>query len=667
MRAINGEQKRSFLASTAIAVVIAAMTSGAYAQQQSATTDADSVKLKTITIQKATGAQNSAASANKETINRDTIERFGSTKIDDVLRGTTPGVFTSINASNPGVAVNIRGFEGSGRVNMLIDGVPQNYRNSDHSSAGYSYIDSNLLADIDIQRGAITTEQGGALAGSVNFRTLGVDDIILDGKDKGVLGRASWGSNGTGFSEMLAGAARVNSVGLAAAISRRDSKDYKNGNGDTVDKSGQELTSGLFKAEFGFGEDQKLTLGGILYNNHYGTSQAGFGGRATIYDMFVQNRTFFAQYNYNPSDNDLVNLNVNLYHNTTLQNWGEGTGSFTGRQVAVKTTGMTASNTSQFSFGDVAVSWKNGLELNHDNAAGNSVGVNPADANSDKVAVFTEATWTYNALQVITGLRYDHFKLKSEDDGISNSDGELSPKVTVAYNVTDWLQPYVTYSHSMRTPTLQETFLGGVAHAGVGSMKGNPNLRPEKQHGWEFGVNVAQDGIFTAEDGLRIKANYYTLRVEDYITLAADYSMFANVAGTSTVKGFELDARYDAGFAFAGIAYTHTKSELPEQNYLGGNQFLPEDIVTATGGARFFDRKLEAGTRVQYVSSGKMLGGGESEAYTLVDLFAKYKFTDTLDVSVQVLNVADKAYTPALSIYGSGRGRTFLVATQLQF
>ncbi|MEN5299465.1 hypothetical protein ABE530_14070 [Brucella sp. TWI559] len=89
--------------------------------------------------------------------------------------------------------------------------------------------------------------------------------------------------------------------------------------------------------------------------------------------------------------------------------------------------------------------------------------------------------------------------------------------------------------------------------------------------------------------------------------------------------------------------------------------------MSVTGGARFFDRKLEAGTRIQHVSSGKMLGGGESDAYTLVDLFAKYKFTDTLDASIQVLNVADKAYTPALSIYGSGRGRTFLVSTQFQF
>ena len=220
----------------------------------------------------------------------------------------------------------------------------------------------------------------------------------------------------------------------------------------------------------------------------------------------------------------------------------------------------------------------------------------------------------------------------------------------------------------MRSPSLQETFLGGVAHTGTGMMHGNPNLRPEKQRGWEFGVNIARDGILTAEDGLRLKANYYTMRVEDYITAASDYSQFINVDGTSTVKGFELDARYDAGFAFGGIAYTHSTSELPEQTAgMGANQYLPEDVVTVTAGARFFERKLESGLRVQHVSSGKSISGNDTDPYTLVDVFAKYKFTDTVDLSLQVLNIADKEYTPALSTYGSGRGRTFLVSTQFQF
>ncbi|MBB5702724.1 hemoglobin/transferrin/lactoferrin receptor protein [Ochrobactrum daejeonense] len=646
------------------------MTSNSFAQEQKASEDDAGVALKTITIRRAGGAQDpTAIPAPVGKVDRNAIDRFGGAKLDDALRGTA-GVFTLQSASNPGVAVNIRGFEGSGRINMMIDGVPQSYRNTAHDAQGYAYIDPNLLSEIDIARGAVTTEGGTGLAGSVNFRTLGVDDVILDGKDKGVLGRASWGSNGTGFSEMLAGATRVNSIGIVAAISRHDADNYENGDGVTVQKSGEELTSGLFKAEFGLGEDQKLTLGGVLYNNHYGTYAVGYRpGTYTTYDMFLQNRTFFAQYNYNPSDNELIGLDVNIYHNSTLQNWEDGNGSFVGRQISTETTGMTASNTSRFNFGDVAVAWKNGFEINRDNASGNNTGVNPADAKSNRGAVFSEAIWNYQALQVVTGLRYDYFKLENEDGTVSNDDSTFNPKVTVAYNVTDWLQPYVTYAHSMRSPSLQETFLGGVAHSGQQPMHGNPDLRPEKQRGWEFGVNIARDGIFTMEDGLRIKANYYTMRVEDYITAASDYSQFVNIEGTSTVKGFELEARYDAGFAFGGLAYTHSTSELPEQTAgLGANQYLPEDVVTITAGGRFFERKLESGLRVQHVSSGKALGGGEStDPYTLVDLFAKYKFTDTVDLSLQVLNIADKTYTPALSSYGSGRGRTFLVSTQFQF
>ncbi|HHV68124.1 MAG TPA: TonB-dependent receptor plug domain-containing protein, partial [Ochrobactrum intermedium] len=210
MRATGGVHRRSFKASTGLAVILATMTSQAFAQEQKAADDEAGVALKTITIRRANDAQvPTSVTAPVGKVNREEINRFGGAKLDDVLRGTA-GVFTLQSGSNPGVAVNIRGFEGSGRVNMMIDGVPQSYRNTAHDAQGYAYIDPNLLSEIDVARGAVTTEGGTALAGSVNFRTLGVDDVILDGKNKGVLGRASWGSNGTGFSEMLAGAARVN-------------------------------------------------------------------------------------------------------------------------------------------------------------------------------------------------------------------------------------------------------------------------------------------------------------------------------------------------------------------------------------------------------------------------------------------------------------------------
>ena len=56
------------------------------------------------------------------------IQSFGQGgDIENVLR-SIPGVSTVDSTNNPGIAINIRGFEGSGRVNMSIDGVRQNFQ-----------------------------------------------------------------------------------------------------------------------------------------------------------------------------------------------------------------------------------------------------------------------------------------------------------------------------------------------------------------------------------------------------------------------------------------------------------------------------------------------------------------------------------------------------------
>jgi hemoglobin/transferrin/lactoferrin receptor protein len=632
------------------------MASQSLAQEQKAAESESDVKLKTITI-KGDGAKGDATyntPAAVSTVSSEELRRNGDVKLDDVLRDK-PGVFTRVNGSQPGVAVNIRGFEGSGRVNMMVDGVRQNFRFTGHEAQGFTYVDPNLLADIDISRGAVTGTGGGALAGSVNFRTLGVDDIVRQGQQYGVLGRASWGSNGVGFSEMLAAGARVNSMGVAAAISRRDSKNYKDGDGVEQSDTGQELTSGLVKTEFGFGEDHKLSLGGVFYNNDFG---------ANSYDQNVKNKTFTANYSYNPSDNDLIDLHVNAYYNrldmTYYNSLSTGLpGSATGRGITDKGYGFDISNTSRFNVGEVGVKWNYGVEY-----------------------------FSYGIVDLIAGLRYDFFKTSgSADTGLAGfgengvydvdiSKQRLDPKITLAINATDWLQPYVTFSQSMRSPTLQETMLGG-NHPGSTSVSflPNPTLSPETQKGWEIGVNLKKDDLFLAGDSLRLKADYYDMDVEDYITSTFNPTyrkyQFVNVDGTSQVRGFELEAMYDAGMAFGGITYTHSKSDLPAQTPgLGAGQYMPDDVFSVSGGARFLERKLTVGGRYSYVSGGDTVGYTgvtQSDSYGLVDVFANYKFTDNVDLTLKVNNLFDKSYTPFLSTSGSGQGRTFLVATQFQF
>ena len=641
-------------------------------------------------------------------VGRSDIEAFGSTNMDDVLR-SIPGTWTRESPNNPGVAVNIRGFEGSGRVNMMIDGVRQNFRFTGHEAQGFVYVDPNLLAGVDIARGAVSTAGGaGALAGTANFRTLDVGDIIKYGQNAGVLTTATWGSNNVGWSEMFAAGARSGSVGVAGAISKRDSDNYKNGSGITVPFTDQDLISGLFKLEFTPSSEHFLKFGGVFYDNDFS---------ANSYFQNVRSETFTMNYAYKPIDNPLVHLRLNAYRNNVEMEYLRGlnaTALSVGRNIDVEGQGFDISNTSRFNLGAVKVKAEYGYEyfedefdvINSRTTPGR--GVNPSGGSS-VAGAFSQTTFSYGIVDFIAGLRYDMYSIDgtgsiSSTNPIGLQGGpfevhrdvdRLNPKATLAFTPFAWLQPYVTYSETMRFPTVNEVFTGG-NHPGSGPAQSffpNPFLEPEIAKGWEFGFNVKRDALLTPYDIFRLKAAYFALDVENYILACRPTStvtFFCNVPGTSAVQGVELQAMYDARYAFAGLSYTYTDSDLPSQsNGFGAQSYLPDHVLTLTGGLRFFDQKLTVGTRV-FIASEAFVGlvnnptDPFTDGYTLVDLFSSYKFDSGLELGATVTNLFDVTYTPATSTPPSstcgsfipgvcppgpdtGRGRTFLLTAKAQF
>ena len=182
-----------------------------------------------------------AAPASVSTAGKGELDTFGQIDTGDVLR-SMPGTFTRERPQNPGMAVNIRGLEGSGRVNTMIDGVRQNFRFTGHEAQGFAYVDPALLAGVDIARGAVSTGGGaGALVGVANLRTLDVDDIIKPGQKAGVLTSLTYGSNGVGWQEMLAAGVTNGKVGIAGAISHREPDNFRNGDGITAPFTHQDL------------------------------------------------------------------------------------------------------------------------------------------------------------------------------------------------------------------------------------------------------------------------------------------------------------------------------------------------------------------------------------------------------------------------------------------
>ncbi len=641
------------------------------------------------------------------TIGADEIGQFGGKNLDDVLRAT-PGTFTRDNVQNQGLAVNIRGLEGSGRVNMMIDGVKQNFRFTGHEAQGFTYIDPAFISGIDISRGAVTGVGGGALAGSANFRTLGVDDLVED-RDYGGFVTGTLGTNNSGGSGAAAAAFRVSDTfALLAGVSKRQSGDYSNGNGEVVPHTGQDVLSGIVKLEITPDAYQSLVLGGNFYSNDF---------YANSYFQTVGNRTLFAKYAFKPDDNDLVDLKANVHWNTTRMEYtgvdpndpNQAFLTAVGRVIEDNGRGFDVSNTSRATFGELGVEANYGIEYFLDdyvtkNSNANPVyGINPTGQNS-AAAVFASTEFTYDIVEVTVGGRYDHFTVDGTGGVVANnpfglppgpfelhrSEGRFNPKVTVALNPVDWFQPYVTYAESSRAPTLNEMLLGG-AHPGTGpfmSAYPNPFLRPEVSKGWELGANLRFDEVLLAGDSLRLKGNYFHANIEDYITgFFFDTGMgfsgfyFDNNPGISTVQGVELQAAYDAGVVFASAAYTYTDAQLPSQiNGAGAQSYMPDHVFTATAGVRLLEQQnLTLGARF-YAVSESFLGDINVPAgnpdhlpgYNLADLFANYEMDNGLELGLNVTNVFDTAYTPALSTspwatIPTGRGRTVQLTAKASF
>jgi hemoglobin/transferrin/lactoferrin receptor protein len=336
-------------------------------------------------------------------------------------------------------------------------------------------------------------------------------------------------------------------------------------------------------------------------------------------------------------------------------------------------------------------------------------GVNPT-GEATIAGAFSQTTFSYGIFDLIAGLRYDTYQLDGSFNvqagnplglppgpyDLDQSEGRFNPKLTLAAQVLPWLQPYVSYGEAFRAPTINETMLGGSHPGGGTTFSPNPFLKPEIQKGWEFGANIKQDRIFTPGDSLRFKAVYFDMDVENYVTGCGVQPKvyFCNAKGTSQVRGVELQGMYDTGGAFLGLSYAYTTADLPSQvDGLGAHSYLPEHVLTATGGLRFLDQRLTLGARVSYTSDSAVGGinvfPGSSYAsatmpgYTLVDLFTSYKFDNGLELGATVINLFDVDYTSALTTpftaatgcFGgnaagcndAGRGRTVLFTAKAQF
>jgi vitamin B12 transporter len=199
---------------------------------------------------------------------------------------------------------------------------------------------------------------------------------------------------------------------------------------------------------------------------------------------------------------------------------------------------------------------------------------------------------------------------------------------------------------------------------------GNPELKPEKSKGWDFGIEQ-----FLLNNSLCISATYFITKFEDMFGYDSNYREI-NIAKASThgveitvsekgIKNLLIDASY---------TYTKTKNEYDDgsEDFDKGLLRRPEHQFSLNANYQY-NSKINLNMQIQFVGKREDKDFSDYmnvkrvvlQDYTLVNLAASYKLFDYLKLNARVENLLDKQYEEVL-YYGT-LGRTFYAGINLTY
>lgn len=386
-------------------------------------------------------------------ISREAIQNAaGARDARDLLDNVAGAYVNNSSANSPAISPNIRGVQDMGRVVVSIDGARQNANRTMSSggdeyigSAGKAFVDPAFIRSVEVDR-STGSKAGlaGSLAGAVTFRTVSADDLIEPGQDWGLETNTTFGTNNQHFTGSVLGAARIANTpfSIVGGVSRQDLGDYKTGkhgsvewSGDDADETtrmGRDNWSSLLKLEGDFG-DVKTGLAWTHQEKKFSWAQ-GVGNPVGSDERAVID-TVTASLDWNPEDNDLIDLRTKFWLNSTREstlrgargNWPLNGYPDTQIDADYVSFGFNVDNTSRFDTKLGAVTLNYGVEAFRDIAKSsasspaidawpelesNFTSFSPA-GRRDVASAFVTGDWEVTEWATLSaGLRYDWYRLK---------------------------------------------------------------------------------------------------------------------------------------------------------------------------------------------------------------------------------------------------------------
>ncbi len=158
-----------------------------------------------------------------------------------------------------------------------------------------------------------------------------------------------------------------------------------------------------------------------------------------------------------------------------------------------------------------------------------------ADQTSNTIGVFAQYEIDLNKLNISLGGRFDHYNVSDASNGTEKIGNVFSPRVTVKYDIQEFLQARASYSQGYRAPQIFDEDL----HIETSGSKkvlheNDPNLTQETSHSFMASIDFNK----------QIGQTYIGFLAEGFYTILQD--AFANEFGEPDAEGTIVYTRVNA-------------------------------------------------------------------------------------------------------------------------
>jgi vitamin B12 transporter len=427
-------------------------------------------------------------------------------------------------------AIGIRGFRTETHGNDLVGHVLILLNGHRSGTGNLAKIMTKNIERIEIIRGPASVQYGSAAMGGV------VNVITKQGKDKptafveGILGSWDYEEESIGLS------GKVKGLDFSGSFTHQSMDDYDTADGDRYRNTGydrKESTSINIGYEFLPGNRI-----GAIYTN-FDADNVGSSGRLSANDLDdykdTSNESIDLVYDGRTPDG-LFSWMARYFEGEDRNVWISPAGSdpdgmdawypFSKRKTDYQGAQAQISYNQEYLLLTAGFDWSN-FEVDGSSNPKKTEYDNPAGFILAKLRLFDER------LIVTGGLRYDEYEVEvKKPKGREEDDDNISPRVGVAYLITDWLKLRANYGEAFRMPAADELacdmYRWGVHYIG------NPDLDPEESETYEAGVDLSY-GSFNSS------LTYFYTDFDDKIEYAAkpgNISTWENIGG-ATIQGLE--------------------------------------------------------------------------------------------------------------------------------